>query len=144
MGIGQQHNIIFTSQGEFHQAEMDEKLLRHVLTNLLSNAIKYSPQGSTVNFLLTCQEQQVIFQIEDQGIGIPEEDQKSLFEMFHRAGNVGNISGTGLGLAIVKNSVNLHGGEITFNSQDRKGTVFTVTIPIKPINTNSVSTHYFA
>ncbi|MGB7443404.1 MAG: HAMP domain-containing sensor histidine kinase, partial [Coleofasciculaceae cyanobacterium] len=135
LGIGKQHNIVFSSQGEYHQAEMDKKLLRHILSNLLSNAIKYSPQGSTVNFKITCQEQKVIFQVQDQGIGIPEKDQESLFEMFHRGGNVGNISGTGLGLAIVKKSVDSHCGEVTLNSERGKGTTFTVTIPSKSTST---------
>jgi signal transduction histidine kinase len=109
---------------------LDEKVLRHILTNLLSNAIKYSPTGSKVNFELACQNGQAIFQIQDFGIGIPEEDQQHLFESFHRAKNVVNIPGTGLGLAIVKRSVDLCGGEISFKSEVGVGTTFIVTIPL--------------
>ncbi|MFO0123054.1 MAG: sensor histidine kinase, partial [Inhella sp.] len=69
------------------------------------------------------------FDVVDQGIGIPEADQKRLFESFHRASNVGNISGTGLGLAIVKQSVELHGGRIEVHSTLGVGTTFTVYIP---------------
>ncbi|HAG82830.1 MAG TPA: hybrid sensor histidine kinase/response regulator, partial [Cyanobacteria bacterium UBA12227] len=65
----------------------------------LSNAIKYSPSNSTVNFELIYQKQEVIFKIQDAGIGIPDEDQLRLFESFHRGNNVGTIPGTGLGLA---------------------------------------------
>lgn len=108
---------------------LDEKLLRHILINLLSNASKYSPEGSTVRFDLTCHDAKAIFQIQDQGIGIPLEDQSRLFESFQRASNVGTIQGTGLGLAIVKQCVDLHRGEISLISDVGKGTTFTVVLP---------------
>ena len=109
---------------------MDEKLLRHILNNLLSNAIKYSPEGSTINLDLVCEQGEAIFRIQDRGIGIPEADRAQLFNSFHRASNVGTISGTGLGLAIVKKSVDLHGGKITFESEVGVGTTFTITLPL--------------
>jgi PAS domain S-box-containing protein len=109
---------------------VDEKLLRHILGNLLSNAIKYSPGNRSVQFNLTCLNDKAIFQIQDQGIGIPPEDLPRLFESFHRARNVGTIQGTGLGLAIVKQCVDLHKGEITVASEVGKGTTFTVTLPL--------------
>jgi PAS domain S-box-containing protein len=124
-----QTKIIFVSPEEYINAFMDEKLLRHILGNLLSNAIKYSPQGSPVYLELNCINQEAIFRIQDQGIGIPDEDQERLFELFHRATNVGKIPGTGLGLAIVKKSVDLHGGEITVSSQVGVGTTFAVSLP---------------
>ncbi|HEY9636489.1 MAG TPA: PAS domain S-box protein [Coleofasciculaceae cyanobacterium] len=108
---------------------MDEKLLRQILENLLSNAIKYSPSGSTVEFTLSRFFSQAVFQIRDQGIGIPTEDQKRLFDTFHRASNVGIISGTGLGLAIVKRCVDIHQGQIAMESEVGVGTTFTVTLP---------------
>ncbi|NJP09412.1 MAG: sensor histidine kinase [Leptolyngbyaceae cyanobacterium RU_5_1] len=95
---------------------MDEKLLRQILNNLLSNAIKYSPQGGMVHFELTCQDDQVIFHIQDSGIGIFPDDQAKLFEPFHRGKNVGTIHGTGMGLAIVKKATDLHGGKISVES----------------------------
>ena len=67
---------------------------------------------------------------QDQGIGISEEDQKQLFQPFHRGENVGIIPGTGLGLTIVKQSIQDHGGDITVNSQVGVGSTFTVTLPI--------------
>ncbi|HBL60091.1 MAG TPA: hypothetical protein DDZ80_16975 [Cyanobacteria bacterium UBA8803] len=117
-------------QGQGRYPHLDRKLLRHILSNLLSNAIKYSPKSSTVNFKLAVEDKQIIFQIEDRGIGIPEEDQCHLFESFHRAKNVGTIPGTGLGLAIVKNLVTLHSGQITLQSQVGVGTTFIVTLPL--------------
>jgi signal transduction histidine kinase len=109
---------------------MDEKLLWQILENLLSNALKYSPSGSTVEMALSCFPDRAVFQIRDQGIGIPREDQARLFETFHRATNVGTIAGTGLGLAIVKKCVDIHQGQIAVESEVGVGTTFTVTLPI--------------
>jgi signal transduction histidine kinase len=65
----------------------------------------------------------------DQGIGIPENEQEHMFERLFRASNVTNVQGTGLGLNIVKKYVDLHGGTISFRSEEGKGSTFTVTIP---------------
>ncbi|MBD6617435.1 PAS domain S-box protein [Komarekiella sp. 'clone 1'] len=131
LNLSNQHIISFTSQYESVPCYMDEKLLGHILSNLLSNAIKYSPIGSTVKFTLTCEDLRAVFAIQDQGIGIPEEDLPRLFESFHRARNVGNILGTGLGLAIVKKCVDIHQGEITVTSKLGFTTKFIVTLPLK-------------
>jgi PAS domain S-box-containing protein len=122
--------IVFSVQGDTTQANLDEKLLRQILTNLLSNAVKFSPQGGVVHFNLICQEGQAIFRIQDTGIGIPLEDQPRLFESFYRASNSGTIQGTGLGLAIVKKCVDLHQGQITVESEVGVGTTLTVTLPM--------------
>ena len=128
--IGSKHKLIFTSQGECRLAYLDEKLLRQILTNLLSNAIKYCPESGTVHFALSCEPDKVVFRIQDEGIGIPKEDQQRLFESFQRASNVGTIPGTGLGLAIVKKCVGLHQGQITVESEVGVGTTFSVTLPL--------------
>ncbi len=120
----------FTSIGEFRDAVWDESLLRHILGNLLTNAIKYSLPGGTVNFELMGQKNAIAFRIQDWGIGIPEPDQKRLFQPFQRAENVGSIPGTGLGLAIVKKCVDAHGGEILLDSKVGIGTTFTVILPL--------------
>ncbi len=127
------HTLTFTSQCNCISADLDEKLLRHILTNLLSNAIKYSPQGGTVYLDLICRPGEVNFQVQDQGIGITAADQPQLFDSFYRASNVGTIAGTGLGLAIVKNSVDLHGGTITVESKVGVGTTFLVSLPTKQV-----------
>ncbi|BAY11248.1 hybrid sensor histidine kinase/response regulator [Calothrix sp. NIES-2098] len=136
------HNIIFTVQGSSASKEntitkqtsqaigLDEKMLRHILINLLTNAVKYSPQGGTINLELFYVPGEVIFRLQDEGIGIPEADQENLFNSFHRCSNVGNIPGNGLGLAIVKHYVELHGGEISFASKPGIGTTFIVNLPI--------------
>jgi signal transduction histidine kinase len=126
---GTDQHIHFTINGDCSTALMDAKLLRHILGNLLSNALKYSLEARSVTFAVYCKPDHTLFRVQDQGIGIPEEDQKRLFETFHRASNAKRIPGTGLGLAIVKQSVDLHGGTITFESEEGVGTTFTVTIP---------------
>jgi len=126
----EKYQFLFAQQGELPQALWDENFLRHILSNLLSNAIKYSPTGGLVQFELIAQETTVTFQIQDQGIGIPPEDQPRLFEPFYRARNVDNIPGTGLGLAIAKKCVEAHGGQISMQSEVGVGTTFTVRLPI--------------
>jgi predicted ATPase/signal transduction histidine kinase len=113
---------------------LDRKLLQHILVNLLSNAVKYSFPDSVVRFELTFEDDELTFQIQDKGIGIPESDLGQLFESFHRAKNVGKLPGSGLGLSIVKQSVSLHGGKITVESQENVGTTFTVVIPVPKPN----------
>ncbi|MGB3205165.1 MAG: ATP-binding protein [Crinalium sp.] len=127
----QHHSFVFESHGDCDRVEMDQKLLRQMLTNLLSNAVKYSMQGGTIHLQLMCQQEQVIFHIKDEGIGIPDADRERLFEVFHRASNVGTIPGTGLGMAIIKKAVDLHQGSITFSSSVGKGTTFTVCLPTR-------------
>lgn len=109
----------------------DEKLLRHIFGNLLSNAVKYSPLGGLVQFKVRADEDMIIMDVADEGIGIPEEELPHLFESFHRASNVGTIQGTGLGLAIVRNAVDIHGGTIGVQSGAGSGTCFTVRLPAR-------------
>ncbi len=135
---GHSHTIQFTCSGLKTGAEMDKVLLRHILTNLLSNAIKYSPQGGLIEFLLQEQEQIAIFEIKDQGIGIPEADLECLFQPFHRCSNAGQIPGTGLGLSIVQQCVELHQGMIQVISQVGKGTTFQVSLPLRPAITSRI------
>lgn len=108
--------------------DYDPKLLRHILGNLLSNAIKYSAGRGTVVFRVHRDAGNTVFEVQDQGIGIPASDLPELFEPFHRGSNVSDIKGTGLGLTIVKKSVEMHGGEIEVSSELGRGTVFRVTL----------------
>lgn len=104
----------------------DEQLLRQILGNLLSNAVKYSPYGGEVTLSVHPEGALTVFDVADQGIGIPADEIDHLFESFHRASNVGSIQGTGLGLAIVKQSVLVHGGTVSVVSTLGEGTCFTV------------------
>jgi signal transduction histidine kinase len=132
VNTNEQYVITFSHQGNCNLVEMDEKLLKYIFNNLLSNAIKYSPEGGKIQFDLNAQADTVTFQVQDQGIGIPPEDQLNLFEAFHRCSNVGKIQGTGLGLAIAKKCVDLHQGHIQVTSEVNVGTTFTVVLPLNP------------
>ncbi|OCQ99391.1 hybrid sensor histidine kinase/response regulator [Nostoc sp. MBR 210] len=125
-----QKNIIFNYAGKCNLIYMDEELIYCILTNLISNAVKYSPPQSNIWFNLTLEDDRAIFQIKDEGIGIPETDQVNLFQTFYRASNARRIQGTGLGLAMVKQCVDLHGGEISLESQQDVGTTVIVKLPL--------------
>lgn len=124
-----QTSIDFISPGDCSTAYLDPKLLHHILTNLLSNAIKYSPDGGIVTFELRCEDEEVIFQVKDAGIGIPVVDRQQIFEAFYRGSNVDSIPGTGLGLSVVKTLVEIHKGQVTVESDVGAGTKFTVVLP---------------
>lgn len=109
----------------------DKDMVRNILVNLISNAMKYSPENSTVQVRTDVRKNELVVEIQDQGIGIPQEDQKHLFERFFRAHNVTAVQGTGLGLNIVKRYLDLIGGQIDFNSTENVGTTFVLTIPLE-------------
>lgn len=125
-----QSRIHLTIRGNHASLCLDQELLEQILNNLLSNALKYSPEGSPVDFEVSCEPRQVRFRIQDWGIGILPEEQARVFETFHRGANVGTLPGTGLGLAIVKKAVDLHGGAIAIDSTVGVGTTVTVTLPL--------------
>jgi signal transduction histidine kinase len=112
------------------EACADEGLLTHILTNLLSNALKFSAAGTRVEFLVSRHAGDARFLIRDRGCGIPATDRARLFTAFYRGGNVGQTPGSGLGLVIVKRCVDLHEGSIQCESEEGKGTTFTVTLPL--------------
>jgi len=108
---------------------MDKKILRNIILNLFSNAIKYSPENREIHIRAEADESNITLSIRDQGMGIPLDSQKHLFEKFFRANNAMNIQGTGLGLNIVKSYVELLNGSVHFTSQEGIGTEFTVALP---------------
>jgi len=118
--------------GSSLQAKLDKRLLRQIITNLVGNAIKYSSPTRPIFIDLSQENQTLILEVRDQGIGIPLKDLNHLFENFHRGSNVGTISGTGLGLPITKQAVEMHGGTIDVQSVVGEGTTITVRIPLLP------------
>jgi len=108
----------------------DEKILELVLSNLLGNAIKYSPENSLITFDIKVDPDKISFGITDQGIGIPEKDQKHIFERYFRAENALLNQGTGIGLNIAKVHLENLGGSISFTSTENVGTTFIVKLPI--------------
>ncbi len=121
-------NIHYTHTGD-DTVYCDKKILRNVLLNLVSNAIKYSPEGKEIWLESEMRNCEVTIRVKDNGIGIPPEEQKHLFEKFFRARNAGEIQGTGLGLSIVRRYVDLLDGRISFSSQPGQQTVFVVQFP---------------
>lgn len=107
----------------------DERLLHQVFSNIISNSVKYSPDGSAVNVAAKDLNDHVQVIVVDEGIGIPEPDQKRLFERYHRGSNVSGIVGTGVGLYLVKMVVDRHGGTVEVESEVGKGTKVVVNLP---------------
>tara|TARA_B100000809_G_C15140550_1_gene533016 strand:- start:6461 stop:7984 length:1524 start_codon:yes stop_codon:yes gene_type:complete len=108
----------------------DRNVVKNILINLLSNASKYSPKDSNITLSINRLEEGVQIDVKDKGIGIPKKEQEKLFNSrFFRAGNVTNIEGTGLGLTIVKKYLSLISGDISFESEELKGSTFTIKIP---------------
>ncbi|RZM29346.1 MAG: PAS domain S-box protein [Pedobacter sp.] len=119
-------NIIYQHTGIESMVNLDQNLLRNCMINLISNATKYSGEHTFIEFNTEVTDTQCMVTIRDNGIGIPESDQKNLFQPFFRAHNTGNIPGTGLGLNIVLRYAGLMGGELHFESKINEGAIFTL------------------
>lgn len=122
--------ILVTSEWIENTISTDRRLLRNILFNLISNASKYSAPNKSIHLNLRKKGEQIAMDVRDEGIGIPKNEIKHLFERFFRASNVTNIQGTGLGLNIVNRYVDLLEGSIEFNSEEGKGSTFTITLPV--------------
>lgn len=110
----------------------DARQISQVVSNLIGNAIKYTPEGGTIVVRLYRENEQAIFEVEDDGIGISKEDQEQLFTEFYRVktDQTRTISGTGLGLSLVKSVVETHGGTVGVESQAGQGSRFWVQLPL--------------
>ncbi|MGB3192302.1 MAG: ATP-binding protein [Limnoraphis sp.] len=134
----QEHNVLLISDIQVKPDEdlfiADQRRVEKVLFNLLSNAIKFTPESGQVTLRVGVNKNTAIFQIQDTGIGISEEQQPLLFEKFQQLDSSyrRQYSGTGLGLALTKQLVELHGGVIKLTSTENVGSTFTVHIPIQP------------
>ncbi|MGZ3763817.1 MAG: PAS domain-containing sensor histidine kinase [Mucilaginibacter sp.] len=123
----QNQNIIYQHTGVTSIITLDQTLLKNCIFNLIANAIKYSGENTFIEFNTEINDHNCIVMIKDNGIGIPDADQKHLFEAFFRAHNTGNIPGTGLGLNIVARYTKLMNGKVDFKSSVNHGTLFTIT-----------------
>jgi signal transduction histidine kinase len=126
----QSHDLIFVCDNDIDTVLIDSRFLGYILRNLLSNAIKYSPEGGEVRFRVSTQGDTLVFEVSDEGIGIPEDALEHIFDAYQRADNVGTIRGTGIGLNIVRLCVEAHGGEIEVESAVDQGSTFRVTLPL--------------
>lgn len=117
--------------GDFVVIPADRGRIQQVITNLVSNAVKYSNDGGVVRVAIEDAKDSVMIHVEDSGIGIPKEDLKRIFERFYRTDQSRNrrTGGAGIGLTIVKAIVQAHKGKISVESEDGKGSRFTVVLP---------------
>ena len=111
----------------------DIKIIELTISNLLSNAIKYSPEDTKITIATSQENGNTLIKVIDEGFGIPEKDQKNIFQRYFRAENVLLNEGTGIGLNIVKSHLENLGGTITFVSEEHKGSTFTIQIPNKAV-----------
>lgn len=111
----------------------DARALKQVIINILSNSIKFTPLGGSINIIVHANDKSASIEIKDSGIGISEENLKNIFDPFTRADNNPLLAkeGTGLGLSIVYALIKLHGGAINIESEQNKGTIVTVELPLK-------------
>ena len=119
----------------------DRNLLFLALSNLVSNAIKYSLAGAAIVVKVRAEDAGLTVSVEDHGCGIPKRDMDRLFERYYRGSNVSSIVGTGIGLYLVKVVIELHGGSISVESEENRGSCFTATIPF--VNVQKIADHRY-
>ena len=113
-------------------ADVDPEKMKQALNNLFSNAIKYSTDTKQMVIRLFKNEDSIMIEVEDRGIGMPENELPKIFEPFYRIGQEEGASGTGLGLTVVKEIVEAHGGRITVTSKTGEGSKFVITLNQQP------------
>ena len=113
--------------------EMDPDAISQAVHNLLDNAVKYSGESKEIAVRLSREDDSVVISVEDHGVGIAGEEQKRIFERFHRVstGLVHDVKGSGLGLSIVHHIVQAHRGKVTVRSELGKGSTFSIHLPVK-------------
>ncbi|RLC96579.1 MAG: hypothetical protein DRI40_02730 [Chloroflexi bacterium] len=118
----------------------DEERVQQVVLNLLSNALKFTPEGGTITLKAYEGENSVVVEVRDTGAGIDEEDQRRLFQPYHRLeSDRERLSGLGLGLSLCKTLVELHGGQIWLRSEKGKGSTFGFWLPTRPVEMNTTT-----
>jgi two-component system NtrC family sensor kinase len=133
------HQLTIEIDRDVPDAFGDPVRLRQVVDVLLNNAVRYTPSPGHIQLRLNAEKDQIILQVEDDGLGIPLQDQPYIFEKFFRGSNVpDSVTGSGLGLAIVKSIVENHQGRVWVDSSVGVGSCFTVMLPVTQQTMNRV------
>ncbi len=131
--LAEEKRISLTSDGsEPVEIQADPSRLKQVVVNLLDNAIKYTPEGGNVSISVMRRDDHAVLAVADSGLGISADDLPHVFERFYRADKARSrqMGGTGLGLSIVRSICLAHGGQITVNSTEGRGSLFRVELPL--------------
>ena len=123
----------FECQKGLPEVFLDPSQIKLVIENFIDNAIRYTKEGGVIEITLKEDNNNIYFEVKDQGVGIPEEDKKYIFQKFFRAKNVLKFQtqGSGLGLFIAKSVINKLGGKIGFKSEENKGSMFWFKLPLE-------------
>jgi len=127
-----EHQFVLDLPDDLPPVQADERRLRQILDNLLNNAIKYSPAGGKITIKARVKDEMVFVYVQDEGIGIPEEEQEAIFESFYRVDSSlrRSTQGAGLGLFLVRAIVRAMGGDVWVESEPGHGSTFIFTLPV--------------
>lgn len=136
---------VFIEKKEIPNIMADPEGIKIVITNILDNAIKYTLPKGKIRISIDVDGKKVLISVRDTGIGIPENQKIKIFKRFFRADNVLKMDteGSGVGLYMSKNIVEAHGGEMWFESKEKKGTCFYFTIPIKKMFSEYITEDFY-
>lgn len=125
-------NLVFSPDESIDKIVADASMLKLVIENLIDNAIRYTKGGGKIEVKIKKQAKEILFSVQDQGVGIPEKEKKFIFQKFFRAENAlkSRTKGSGLGLYVCKSIIKASGGRIWFESIENKGTTIFFTIPL--------------
>ena len=133
--IRKEMNITTEFEENLPELNVDKERIKQVLINIINNAIKFSANGSAIHILTKRKDEDIVFEIQDFGRGIPRNGLKKVFDIFYQvdSGEDRKYGGVGLGLAISRGIILAHGGKIWVKSKMNEGSTFSFTLPIKPV-----------
>jgi signal transduction histidine kinase len=139
--LARSHEITLAMDDLPDNLYLDRKIMTLVMTNLLANAVKYTPNDDPkIKIAAFLDDNMVIIQVADNGVGIPQDELKRVFERFFRASTSVGIPGSGVGLSLVNDLINVHKGKIEMQSEVGAGTIVTLRLPLNlPLETMSVT-----
>ena len=129
-GLSRDHQITCDVDGLPEEIYLDKKVMTLVLTNLISNAVKYTRDAPDIKISGKTENQEIVLTITDNGVGIPANELRQVFDRFYRASTSEGVQGSGVGLSLVQELVHLHKGQIKVQSTVGKGTSFEVRLPL--------------